>query len=69
MKARCFCLNKIYTRKIIALAFAGAYLIFTGFCLWTGKELPGPFDLLAGTVIGWYFSQSTARDNPKKDGE
>ena len=59
-------MKNIQTRKTIALAMAGAYIVFTGYCLVTGKSMPGEFHGLVGLIIGSYYGKSTALDQPKK---
>lgn len=59
---------RIETRKTIALAMAGAYILFNAYCIVTGKVIPTEFVTVVGTIIGYYFGKSTALDQPKKEG-
>jgi hypothetical protein len=60
-------MKKIEVRKTIALGMAAAYILFTGFCILTGKDLPNSFTIIVGSIIGFYFGKSTALDSPNKD--
>jgi glutamate formiminotransferase len=51
--------KNIETRKTIALAMAGAYILFTGYCIVTGKVVPAEFIGIVGPIIGYYFGKST----------
>lgn len=53
----------IETRKTIALAMAGAYILFTGYSMVTGRPVPVPFIAVVGPIIGYYFGKSTALEN------
>jgi hypothetical protein len=59
-------MNKIQTRKTIALAMSAAYILFTAYAMVTGKPVPVEFVGIVGPVIGYYFGKSTALDQPKK---
>ena len=56
-------MKNIQTRKTIALAMAGAYILFTGYCIVTGKTVPAEFIGIVGPVIGYYFGKSTALES------
>lgn len=56
---------KLTTRKIMALGFSGAYVLFVGFCIFTNKAVPSEFVAIVSTVVGYYFGKSTALDVPK----
>lgn len=56
---------KLSTRKIMALGFSMAYIVFVGFCIWTEKAVPSEFVAIVSTVVGYYFGKSTALDTPK----
>ncbi|MFA5306942.1 MAG: hypothetical protein WC365_05855 [Candidatus Babeliales bacterium] len=56
---------KVEVRKTIALAVTAAYILFTGFCIVTGKTVPVEFVAIVGPVIGYYFGKSTALEMPK----
>lgn len=58
---------KIEVRKTIALAMTAAYIVFTGYCIVTGKTIPQEFVAIVGPVIGYYFGKSTALEMPKHD--
>ncbi len=58
--------SKLPTRKTIALALAGAYIVFMGYCLVTGQTLPSEFVATVSVVIGYYFGKSTALEQPEK---
>lgn len=60
-------MKNIQTRKTIALAMTGAYIIFMGYCLFADKSLPSEFIATVSVVIGYYFGRSTALDVPGKD--
>lgn len=55
------------TRKTIALAMAGAYILFSGYGMYVGREVPTNFVAIVGPIIGYYFGKSTALDMPKKE--
>lgn len=55
----------IGTRKTIALAMAGAYILFTAYGMVTGKAVPVEFVSIVGPIIGYYFGKSTALEQPK----
>jgi len=59
-------MKNIETRKTIALAMAGAYIVFTAYAMATGKAVPVEFVGIVGPVIGYYFGKSTALEQPKK---
>lgn len=59
---------KLTTRKVIALGFSGAYIVFVGFCMLTSQEIPSEFVAIVSTVVGYYFGRSTALDVPKGGG-
>jgi hypothetical protein len=58
-------MKNIETRKTIALAMAASYIVFMGYCLWTGKQLPPEFVGTVSVVVGYYFGKSTALEMPK----
>ena len=60
-------MSGIYTRKIIALALTFAYIVMSGYGMFASIEMPTGFELLVGTVIGWYFAKSTALEQPNDD--
>lgn len=55
---------KLTTRKIMALGFSGAYVLFVGFGIFTNKAVPSEFVAIVSTVVGYYFGKSTALDTP-----
>ena len=57
--------DKLQVRKIIALGFGAAYIVFTAFSLWVGKPVPETFTGIVISVISYYFGKSTALDTPK----
>ncbi|OCZ54299.1 hypothetical protein [Dehalobacter sp. TeCB1] len=59
-------MKNIQTRKTIALAMTAAYILFTGYCLVTGKNIPVEFTAIVGPVIGYYFGKSTALEMPEQ---
>lgn len=59
-------MKNIETRKIIALAMTGALILFTGYCLVTGKPMIETFKDVSIMVISYYFGKSTALDTPNK---
>ena len=56
---------KLTTRKIMALGFSGAYVLFVGFGIFTNNAVPSEFVAIVSTVVGYYFGESTALDTPK----
>lgn len=60
-------MKSIETRKTIALAMSAAYIIFTGYCIVTGKSIPQEFVAIVGPVIGYYFGKSTALEIPQNN--
>ena len=58
---------KLTTRKIMALGFSGAYILFVGFSIFTNIPVPSEFVAIVSTVVGYYFGKSTALDVPKGD--
>ena len=56
---------KLTTRKIMALGFSGAYILFVGFSVFTNIPVPSEFVAIVSTVVGYYFGRSTALDGPK----
>ena len=58
-------MDKIKTRKVIALSMAGAYILFTAYAMLTGKTVPAEFIGIVGPVIGYYFGKSTALEQPE----
>ena len=62
-------MKNLETRKSIALAMAGAYIILTAYGMLTGKTVPVEFVAIVGPIIGYYFGKSTALERPKKDGD
>lgn len=59
---------RLTTRKIMALGFSMAYILFVGFCIWAEKAVPSEFVAIVSTVVGYYFGKSTALDTPKGEG-
>lgn len=59
---------KLSTRKVMALGFSMAYIVFVGFCILSNKAVPSEFVAIVSTVVGYYFGKSTALDTPKGDG-
>lgn len=55
---------KLTTRKLMALGFSGAYILFVGFCIWSDKAVPSEFVAIVSTVVGYYFGKSTALEVP-----
>lgn len=58
-------MKNIETRKTIALAMAGAYILFTAYAMITSKVVPVEFVAVVGPIIGYYFGKSTALEMPK----
>ena len=56
---------KLSTRKIMALGFSGAYILFVGFGIFANNAVPSEFVAIVSTVVGYYFGRSTALDVPK----
>jgi hydrogenase/urease accessory protein HupE len=46
---------------------SAAYIIFTGYCIVTGKSIPQEFVAIVGPVIGYYFGKSTALEMPQNN--
>ena len=57
-------MDKIKTRKTIALAMSAAYILFTAYSMVTSKQVPVEFVGIVGPVIGYYFGKSTALEQP-----
>lgn len=55
------------TRKIIALAFSAAFIIFTAYCIISNKQIPNSFSIITGSIVSYYFGKSTALDTPGKN--
>lgn len=55
---------KLTTRKLMALGFSGAYILFVGFCICSDKAVPSEFVAIVSTVVGYYFGKSTALEVP-----
>lgn len=62
-------MKKIETRKTIALAMAGAYIVFTAISMLKGIDVPESFVGIVGLIVGSYYGKSTALEMPKKGGE
>lgn len=60
-------MKNIETRKTIALAMSGALILFSGYCIVTGKPIPVEFTSIATMVIGYYFGKATALEMPKQE--
>lgn len=55
---------KLSTRKVMALGFSMAYIVFVGFCIYMDKSVPSEFVAIVSTVVGYYFGKSTALEMP-----
>jgi hypothetical protein len=53
----------IETRKLVTFAMVALFVVMA----LTGKLEVAFVQVTIGTVVGFYFGQSTARDNPKKN--
>lgn len=58
-------MNKQFTRRIIALGLAFAYIIFIGYGMYANISVPAGFEMMVASVIGYYFGKSTALDKAK----
>jgi len=53
-------LDKLNTKKLIALALVLGYLLFTGYCIVVGKQVPDSFVAILSSIIGFYFGRGNA---------
>lgn len=59
-------MKNIQTRKTIALAMAGAYILLTGYGMITGKSVPAEFIGIVGPIVGYYYGKSTVSEGIEK---
>jgi hypothetical protein len=50
---------KIGVKRIIALALIAAYIMFVGYGMFVGKDVPEAFIGIVGAVIGYYFGKGS----------
>ena len=60
-------MNKIQTRKAIALTLVLAYIGIQFYCIFSNKMIPNGFEGIVGIVIGSYYGKSTALEGAKRN--